>query len=194
MRYLLPNNRSTFNSTYKAGLSSKIYIPLNNGRSVGPDNQFGLFKTKPDTDSVNLAEWINTQSSLGNINSGIYSGDGSIPVGGTTVSGDTLNINLTDTITNKVTTDADNSVYLTLTGNQLTIGGESSGSPYVYNFPTTPFSEALNAYEIMLWYMGLPQIYTFPGWSNDTTAASQGVLVGEIYYNTTIGKLVTRVT
>lgn len=78
MKYLLPNNRGTFNSTYNAGLSSSIYIPLNSGRYVGPDNNSSLFKTKPDNNSVNLADWITAQIGLGNItlptdNNGIIS-------------------------------------------------------------------------------------------------------------------------
>lgn len=66
MKYLLPNNRSKFNQNYNSGLSSSIYLPLNIGRYVGPDNT-SLFKTKPDNDSVNLAEWITNQIALGNI-------------------------------------------------------------------------------------------------------------------------------
>lgn len=194
MRFHLSNNRSNFKQTYQAGLASQIFLPLNIGRYVGADNVSSLFKSRPNSDSVNLADWINAQSRLGNVNSGIYSGNGSIPVGGTTVSGDTLSINLTDTITNKVTTDADNSVYLTLTGDQLTLGGESSGNPYLYNFPKTALSQALNSYQIIQWKGGVPQIYTFAGWGNDATAASQGVAVGEVYFNTGTNRLVTRMT
>lgn len=88
MKYLLPNNRGAFNSAYNAGLSSSIYIPLNSGRYVGPDNNSSLFKTKPDNNSVNLADWITAQIGLGNItdNNGIIS---ALPLGNVTVNGST---------------------------------------------------------------------------------------------------------
>lgn len=42
-------------------------MPLNNGRSVGPDINGSIFKTTPDTDAVKLTDWVSNQLQLGNI-------------------------------------------------------------------------------------------------------------------------------
>lgn len=66
--FYLGNNRSTYNQNYKAGLASQIWVPLNAGRYVGTDsNNTGLFKNRPNTDSIKLVDWISNQVNLGNI-------------------------------------------------------------------------------------------------------------------------------
>ena len=67
MRYHLSKNRSNFKAAYQAGLASQIFLPLNIGRYVGADNTSSLFKNRPNTDSVNLAEWITNQITLENV-------------------------------------------------------------------------------------------------------------------------------
>lgn len=67
MRYFLSENRSNFKQTYQAGLASQIYVPLNSGSYVGPDNQSSIFKNRPSTDSIKLVDWIANQIALGNI-------------------------------------------------------------------------------------------------------------------------------
>lgn len=102
MKYLLPNNRAAFNATYKAGLSSSIYIPLNAGRYVGPENNNSLFKNKPDTDSVNLADWITNQITLGNISTGTDANGiiSALPAGDVTIDSAGNILTLNNTVTN----------------------------------------------------------------------------------------------
>lgn len=67
MRFHLQENRANFKNKYQSGLASQIWVPLNAGRYVGTDNQSGLFKNRPDTDSIKLTDWVSNQITLGNV-------------------------------------------------------------------------------------------------------------------------------
>lgn len=100
MKYLLPNNRANFKSQYKSGLSSQLWVPLNNGRSVGPENNLGVFKNRPATDSVKLTEWISYQIANGNITVPIAVDDNGIitylPLGDVNIDSATNSLGITN--------------------------------------------------------------------------------------------------
>lgn len=249
MKYLLSTNRGNFNRNYRSGLSSNIYIPLNAGRYVGSDNQSSIFKSRPDTDSIKLTDWITNQITLGNIvlppdENGIIS---DLPVGDVTINsvgntfeldntlidfttpydGDFARINLTlnsadaSLTYNRVTnltncgfgiTDYTTYMYsddgggnitrFSITGSVPSIEGEIGSIPFSYPLPTGDASSVSNQHKIVTWrgsgpsvgFLNLTQAGTLTGYADDAAAATGGIGVGYIYYNTTALTFKTRMT
>ena len=98
MRFHLSKNRSNFKATYQSGLASQIFLPLNIGRYVGADNTSSLFKSRSNTDSVNLAEWITNQITLDNITFSSLSTTGDVATSG--------NLTFTETVTTPATSSS----------------------------------------------------------------------------------------
>jgi hypothetical protein len=94
MKYYLESNRGNFDNTYRNGLDTLIWVPLNSRTASGKQSD-ASFRTSPDPESVSLTEWISRRLTKGDIvapvnpaaHYGTFDDDaaaasGSVPVGG----------------------------------------------------------------------------------------------------------------
>lgn len=98
MKFFLDKNRGNFDSKYRNGLASEIWVPLNIRSASGRTTESN-FTTSPDPESVKLSEWIEfkltkgditlnaTSTGVANLHHGSFADDaaaatGSVPVGG----------------------------------------------------------------------------------------------------------------
>lgn len=88
MKYYLESNRGNFDNTYRNGLDTLIWVPLNSRTASGKQSD-ASFRTSPDPESVSLTEWITRRVVKGDIavHYGSFADDaaaatGSVPVGG----------------------------------------------------------------------------------------------------------------
>lgn len=195
MRFLLGNNRSDFKSKYQAGLASQIYVPLNSGRYVGTDNTSNLFKNRPNTDSINLADWITNQITLGNItftdaNTNIYNTNGTIASNRTiTVGGqldfvaDAFKVSIGDT----TNTDTGTVLVVDSFNSLIELGdpGATSNGTYIQvddaslalRFNTATAEIVVNGDENLI-NISLATLRTF---ADDTAAGVGGLSAGDLY-------------
>lgn len=98
MKYFLDGNRSSFDNSYRNGLSTNIWVPLNIRTASGKPSDSN-FTTSPSPESVKLSDWVAykvasgditfqaTDAGIANLHHGSFTNDaaaatGSVPIGG----------------------------------------------------------------------------------------------------------------